>query len=98
MQGWIMPEPLAMPVRRQDCPLATNGTVKRLGTRSVVMMPRAADSPPPGTMAVASFSMPGRMTSMRKGTPMRPVEQTRNVSGAMPNCLAAWTAMAWASR
>jgi len=62
------------------------------------MMPRAADSPPVGTTAVASFSMPGRMMSIRRGTPMRPVEQTRKVSGATPNCWAAWTAMAWASR
>ncbi|OQC55660.1 MAG: hypothetical protein BWX54_01844 [Verrucomicrobia bacterium ADurb.Bin018] len=98
MQGWIMPAPLAMPVNRQARPFTLNGTVKRLGRVSVVMMPAAAASPPVGARDCASFSMPGTMRSMRSGTPMRPVEHTRKCLAGIRNCLAAWAAMASASR
>ena len=98
MHGSIIPAPFASPVTRHRLPPASKTAVNRFGRVSVVMMPRAAASPPSARSPFANASMPGRIFPMSSRTPMRPVEHTSISSAPTPTCLAAQAAMSVASR
>ena len=78
--GWIIPEPLAIPPRRQATPPTVNSTATSFMRVSVVMIPSAASaewSPRPA----ASSGIPLRIGSISRGWPITPVEATTTSSG-----------------
>ena len=93
MSGAIIPQPLAMPPSVKLEPF----TIRVLGIVSVVRMPRAASSAPSFESFLASFGVALRMTSIGKGVPMIPVEQTRTCRFSMPKASAAACVIASAS-
>ena len=76
MLGAIMPEPLAIPPRRTVLPASLKVLLAALGTRSVVMMPRAASASAWGPRArpVTSWATPRAILSIGSCGPITPVE------------------------
>src|SRR6266571_352479 len=74
-------------------------TAQCLARVSVVMMARAASTPPAGDSWAAAARRPATTGSTGSGTPMTPVERTRAVLGGRPAaCSAAWAIARAASR
>jgi len=86
--GWIMPEPLAMPPRRQVLPPAVNSTASSLSRVSVVMMPSAAAWLPVLLRLPTSCGMPAAIGERSSGWPMTPGEPTTTSPGWMPSASA----------
>ncbi len=64
MFGWIIPDPLHIPPRRTDFPPTSISSSAVLGTRSVVMIARAAAAPPSGLRLPHASAIPGLIASM----------------------------------
>ena len=74
--GWIIPEPLQMPVIRTEPPLRATSVVTVFGTRSVVRIATANGS----AVWVArsgSIGIAAAIFSMSSATPMTPVEAVK---------------------
>ncbi len=70
--GASMPAPLAIPPTDQPAP----STTTCLGTVSVVMIARAASSPPSAPSPAYAASTPARTCARSLASPISPVEQT----------------------
>ena len=79
--GAIMPAPFVMPPMRTVAPPISNDTARCFGTVSVVIMARAAVSPPSAESSLTHISTPFSMMSIGIGTPIRPVDETRTCDG-----------------
>ena len=64
MLGWIIPDPLDMPPTRTVVPAMSSSTRAVLGTVSVVMIARAAASPPSGSRFTHASAIPSLIASM----------------------------------
>ena len=83
--GWIIPEPLAIPPIRTGLPSIMVSRAIDLGTKSVVMIDRAASSPPSSLAAAATWGIPALRASIFILCPITPVEARRIVSGSTCN-------------
>ena len=97
ISGWIMPAPLAMPPMMIGPPGVSRRTAQCFGRVSVVMIARAASTPPAGESFVAASRRPRATFSTGSGTPMTPVESTRAVRGGRPAASSALRAIARAA-
>src|SRR5258708_33542816 len=64
MFGWIIPDLLHIPPRRTDFPPTSISSSAVLGTRSVVMIARAAAAPPSGLRLPHASAIPGLIASI----------------------------------
>ncbi len=87
--GASMPAPFAMPPTRHPSP-STTTVFARV---SVVMIARAASSPPSADRRFAAESTPSSSTSPSSWSPMSPVEQTSTSPEEMPSADAAASAV-----
>ena len=77
MSGAIIPAPFAMPPIVTSPPARPTFSTLIFGRVSVVRIPSAADTPPPGLSSVAAWSIPASTVGIGMGTPITPVEATR---------------------
>ena len=98
MFGSIMPEPLAVPPTMNEPRPVCTETAHSFGNGSVVMMARAVSLPLPRARAGTAVWMPVTTLSIRRLTPMTPVEATSTCSGLHPSAAATSAAMRSASR
>src|SRR3954452_18808402 len=91
--GASMPAPLAIPPIVQPYPRCT----VVLGTESVVMIARAASSPPSSASPFTAAVTPGSSLSIGSRTPISPVEATATSIAPMPSSAARCSAVAWLS-
>src|SRR3954452_4259817 len=91
--GASMPAPLAIPPIVQPSPRCT----VVLGTESVVMIARAASSPPSSASPFTAAVTPGSSLSIGTRTPLSPVEATATSIAPMPSSAARCSAVAWVS-
>src|SRR3954447_2388603 len=91
--GASMPAPLAIPPIVQPSPRCT----VVLGTESVVMIARAASSPPSSASPFTAAVTPGSSLSIGSRTPISPVEATATSIAPMPSSAARCSAVAWVS-
>ena len=80
MFGWIMPDPLLMPVMRVSPPESSTVVVTVFGTKSVVKIARAKFS---AVSSVRESMCPiaGRILPRSSGWPITPVEAVRTSRG-----------------
>ncbi len=97
MSGWIIPAPLAMPPMMMGPPGVSRRTATCFGLVSVVMIARAASTPPSGESFAAASRSPPDTLSTGRGTPMTPVESTNAVCGGSPAASSAARAIARAA-
>ena len=92
-----MPAPLTMPVARTGTPSISTATEAALGAVSVVMMARAASAQPSPRAHATAASIPWRITSMGRNSPMTPVEKGSTWSARTPTAAPRWAQEARAS-
>src|SRR5213594_635404 len=97
MFGWIMPEPLAMPPTVMVRPPSVSVATTILTVVSVVMMARAASSPPSRRNWLASAGIAASIRAMGNGFPITPVEATKTSSGRKRSAFAVTAAIFTAS-
>src|SRR5436309_3394027 len=91
MSGWIIPAPLAIPPTVTMPAAVSRRTAQCFGRVSVVMMARAASTPPRGVRRVAASRSAAAICATGRGTPITPVESTSAVRGGRAAaCSAAW--------
>ena len=98
MLGWIIPDPLHIPPTRTVTPPTSTSTWAVLGRVSVVMIARAADSPPSGLSVSHACAIPGLIASIGRKRPITPVELTSTWSGSRSSLSADSFAISSASR
>ena len=97
MSGAIIPAPFAMPPIVTSPPARPTFSTLIFGRVSVVRIPSAAETPPPGPSSFAAWSMPANTVGIGRGTPITPVEATRTWPGSMSSAAPARSAIARAS-
>ena len=88
MLGWIIPEPLAIPVNQALFPPTLKGLAQTLEKVSVVRMASAASIPPLRESRKEACRTPERMTGIGNGTPIVPVEWVNTADFGSPKVLA----------
>ena len=85
MSGWIMPEPLAMPLMVTGTPSIAAVRVTSFAKVSVVMIAAAAAAQASDSRSAASCGSAAVMRSSGSGSPMTPVEATNTSVGLQPS-------------
>ena len=85
MSGRIIPDPLTMPVARMGRPRTMPVAETAFGAVSVVMIARAASAHPSGRATPTAASIPRRMASMSRNSPITPVEKGSTSVSATPS-------------
>ncbi len=97
MSGWIIPEPLAMPVTVTGTPSTATRRDAPLGTVSVVMIADTAANQWSGASAAFACGSAATIFATGSGSMITPVENGRTASGAQPSAAATAAQVASAS-